>query len=45
MLGPYVYAHNIDLLKKITGWQPKISLKSGLEMTWTQLLAWKKKIR
>jgi nucleoside-diphosphate-sugar epimerase len=45
VLGPYVYAHNIDLLKKITGWQPKISLKSGLEMTWTQLLAWKKKIR
>jgi nucleoside-diphosphate-sugar epimerase len=43
--GPYVYAHNIDLLKKITKWEPKISLKKGLEMTWIQLLAWKKKIR
>lgn len=43
--GPYVYAHNIDLLKKITKWKPRISLKKGLEMTWTQLLAWKKKIR
>jgi nucleoside-diphosphate-sugar epimerase len=43
--GPYVYAHNIDLLKKITGWKPRISLKKGLKMTWIQLIAWKKKIR
>lgn len=40
--GPYLYTHDIDLLKKITRWKPKISLKKGLEMTWTQLIAWKK---
>ena len=41
--GPYKYMHNIKLLKKITGWSPKISLKKGIEMTWIQLIAWKKK--
>tara|TARA_B100000787_G_scaffold167242_1_gene153672 strand:- start:2930 stop:3832 length:903 start_codon:yes stop_codon:yes gene_type:complete len=40
--GPYIYTHNIDLLKKITRWSPKISLKTGLEMTWIQLMIWKK---
>tara|TARA_B100000787_G_C16198329_1_gene302725 strand:+ start:42 stop:941 length:900 start_codon:yes stop_codon:yes gene_type:complete len=40
--GPYVYAHDISLIKKVTDWKPSINIKKGLEMTWTQLLAWKK---
>jgi len=41
--GPNVYAHDINLLKKITKWEPKITLKKGLQMTWTTLMSWKKK--
>ena len=40
--GPYIYAHDISLLKKKTKWKPEISLKKGLQTTWHQMLEWKK---
>ena len=41
--GPYIYAHDISLIKKITDWKPKINLNKGLEMTWRQMLEWNNK--
>lgn len=41
--GPYIYAHDISLIKKITDWKPKINLNKGLEITWRQMLEWNNK--
>ena len=41
--GPYVYAHDISLIKNKTRWKPKINLKDGLKSTWDQLLEWENK--
>ena len=32
--GPLKYYHDISLIKKITGWKPKIGLEKGLETSW-----------
>ena len=41
--GPYVYAHDISLIKNKTRWKPNINLKDGLKSTWDQLLEWENK--
>ena len=43
--GPYIYQHDISLLKKIIKWSPKISLEKGLKLTWEQMLIWKKIVK
>jgi nucleoside-diphosphate-sugar epimerase len=41
--GPYIYSHDISLIKKVTDWKPRINLNKGLEMTWFQMLKWTSK--
>ena len=40
--GPMKYYHDIGLVKKVTGWKPKINLEEGLEQSWKQILNWQK---
>ena len=41
--GPYIYSHDISLIKKVANWKPTINLNKGLEKTWLQMLEWSNK--